>query len=50
MTMRIGLLGSMFQPYNPKGLVTGFLMASYDLTESFLHYSKDEEMVCLYEP
>lgn len=48
--MRIGLLGSMFQPYNPKGLVTGFLMASYDLTESFLHYSQAEEIVCLYEP
>lgn len=48
--MRIGLFGNMFQPYDPNGLVTGFLTASSDLTKSFLQYSRSEELVCFYEP
>lgn len=48
--MHVGLFGNLFQPYDPNGLMTGFLTASSDLTESFLQYSRAKELVCFYEP
>lgn len=48
--MRIGLLGDTFNSKLENGLVTGYGIASSDLTKGFLKYSVAEEIFCIYEP